>query len=285
MNSLIIITLIVIFALTLFINPKETFEKKTYDCIISINVHEKFPFLLKQLKNISENVSCNCAVILNCNEYMLNECKANELPPNVFYYEEPLHKARSHGSLAEGIYRNMHYAAQNFTFDYFIVASSRTMFDNNLKVEDLKKLESSESPKKSNFTEEKYGTWCWPKFSSFSLFQHYKNNNLDMHSCAHEGTVFTKRACDKIIEFLESHGDIKTETFTSDGCSNAGSIEEWALQTIAVNEGETFYNIGTGCCSEERIGHLGPGNDAFKFSYKVQREMNMSRSQFMRCAI
>lgn len=287
MNKLIIIIIIlsVFLICTLFLKPVETFEKTKCDIVISINVHEKFPFLMKQLQNLKDNVSCSYVVILNCNEYMLNECKANQLPPNVFYYEEPLEKRRSHGSLTEGIYRNMNYAIQNFDFEYFVVASSRSMFDNNMTLDDLKKLESTDSSRQSPFDESKYHEWCWPTFSNFLLFKHYKDNNLNMHNGPHEGLVFTQRACVKIVSFLESRPEIKHETFNEGACTNMGSIEEFALQTIAVNEGETFYNIGTGCCVEDTIGHLGPGNSAFKFSYKVQREINMPRNKFVRCEI
>jgi len=211
---------------------------------------------------------------------MLNECKANELPANVFYYQESLEKRREHGSLCEGIYRNMNYANQNFDFEYFVVASSRSFFDNNMTLEDLKKLEASESPKQGHFDELKYKDWYWPLFSKLLLFKYYKDNNLAMHSCAHEGLIFTQRACVKIISFMENHPDIKDDIFPAEG-----ALEEWALQSIAVNEGESFYNVGTGCCSEETIGHLGPTNSAFKFSYKVKREANMSRNKFIRCEI
>lgn len=280
MNILIIIILGIFFILTLFLNPVESFEKKQYDCVISINVHEKFPFLIKQLKNISENISCSHVVILNCNEYMLNECKANELPPNVFYYEEPLHKARHHGSLAEGIYRNMNYAMQNFDFEYFIVASSRSLFDNNLSLADLKRLEQNPVAQKGHYDQANYESWYWPDFSNTLLYKHYKENNLALHSSAHEGLVFTKRACEKIMQFLESKPEIKIDTFNF-----GGSVEEFALQTIAVNEGETFYYIGTGCCSNERINHFGPENSAFKFTYKVDREGNSSKNSFVYCSV
>ena len=277
---LIIIVLMVLFVLTLFLKPVETFEKKNVDCVISINVHEKFPFLLKQLQNLKDNVSFTYAVILNCNEYMLNECKANELPPNVFYYEESLEKSRYHGSLTEGIYRNMNYAMQNFNFEYFIVVSSRSLFDNNLKLDDLKRFEQNPTVQKGPYEQANYESWYWPHFSNTLLYKYYKEKNLALHSSAHEGLVFKKRACEKIANFLESNPEIKT-----DALNFGGSVEEFALQSIAVNEGETFYYIGTGCCSNEKIGHLGPENNLFKFTYKVDREGNSSKNSFVYCNI
>jgi len=280
MNILIIIILGILFTLTLCLNPVEPFEKRNIDCVISINVHEKFPFLLKQLQNLKDNVSFSYAVILNCNEYMLNECKANVLPENVFYYEESLEKNRYHGSLSEGIYRNMIYAIQNFNFEYFIVVSSRSLFDNNLSLADLKRLEQNPSAQKGHYEQANYESWYWPNFSNTLLYKHYKENNLALHSSAHEGLVFTKRACEKIMQFLESKPEIKIDTFNF-----GGSVEEFALQTIAVNEGETFYYIGTGCCSYERINHLGPENSAFKFTYKVDREGNLAKNSFVYCRV
>ena len=83
--------------LTFFINKSETFEaKKHYDIILSINVHEKFNFLLKQLDNISKNVHCNYAIILNCNDFMYEECKKNSLPDNVYIHPKILNKKTSY---------------------------------------------------------------------------------------------------------------------------------------------------------------------------------------------
>lgn len=278
MNTLIIIILVVLFILTLFLNPVESFEKHHYDCIISINVHEKFNFLLKQLKNISENISCKHAIILNCNELMLNECKNNELPENVFYYEEPLEKNRYHGSIAHGIFRNMKYALDHFSFEYFIVASSRSLFDNNMKLDDLKKLHEATTVEKIPYDDEKYKDWYWPSLSKTLLGQYYKEQNLGLHSSAHEGVVYPESACRKIVAFLDSHPEIRDDAF-----DYGGSVEEFALQTIAVNEGEKFYYIGNGCCVEEPIRHLGPENPLFRYTYKTKREENTNRTSFIRC--
>ena len=278
-NILIIILLLSVFTLTFFMKPIETFEKKQYDCIISINVHEKFSFLLKQLQNIKDNLTCKYAVVLNCNEYMFNECKNNELPEHVYVHPVPLEKRTYHGSLAEGIYNNMTYALENFTFEFFIVTSSRSMFDNNMKLDDLKKLAKMPSPEKKPYNEEEYTNWWWPIFQGTLVFQYYKEHNLGLHTTAHEGLMFTENGCKTIMSFLENHPDIKNDIFKFSHCT-----EEFALQSIAVNEGDTFYYIGNGCCSEEPIGHLGPGNDLFKFMYKTQREGTMGMNTFIRCA-
>lgn len=277
-NIIIILLLLSVFVLSFFMKPIETFEKKQYDCIISINVHEKIPFLLKQLQNIKDNLSCKYAVILNCNEFMFNECNNNALPEDVYVHPVPLEKRTYHGSLTQGIYNNMTYAVENFTFDFFIVTSSRSMFDNNMKLDDLKKLKTLHSVEKIPYNEDHYKDWWWPLFSTTLLFKYYKENNLGMRSCAHEGLMFTESGCKIIVSFLENHTEIKDDLFQCGAC-----IEEFALQTIAVNEGDTYFYIGNGCCSEEPIGHLGPGNDLFKFMYKTKRETAMTGKTFVRC--
>jgi hypothetical protein len=278
-NIIIILLLLSVFALSFFMKPIETFEKKNYDCIISINVHEKFSFLLKQLQNIKDNVKCKYAVILNCNEHMFNECKNNELPEDIYVYPSPLEKNTGHGSLTHGIYNNMVYALENFVFEFFIVTSSRSMFDNNMKLDNLKKLSTLPSTEKKPYTEEEYNGWWWPLFSGTMLFQYYKEQNLALHASAHEGLMFTENGCKTIVNFLEDHPEIKQNLFTYRAC-----VEEFALQSICVNEGDTFYYIGNGCCSEEPIGHLGAENELFKFMYKTKREGTLGSNTFIRCA-
>jgi len=51
---------------------------KEVDIVISINVHEKIDFLIKQLQNIDEYVHYDYIVIINPNKYMYNEITNNE---------------------------------------------------------------------------------------------------------------------------------------------------------------------------------------------------------------
>ena len=143
------------------IDDYEKFENinKNYDCIISINVHEKINFLIKQLKNINDNVNLSYAVILNCNVHMFNKCKNIELPKNVFINNIILNKKTYHGSLLNGIYNNMNYALSHFEFKYFIVASSRSMFGNNMELKDLDRISQIKIEQDNNYNE-----WWWPNF-------------------------------------------------------------------------------------------------------------------------
>jgi hypothetical protein len=118
-NQIVICILVFIVVFFVFYHTEEYQNVKPhYDCIITINVHEKIDFLLKQLANIKEYVGCNYAIILNCNDYMYEECnkiKSNnnvehrrkELFHNVHINEEVINKSRNHGSLTHGIYSNM----------------------------------------------------------------------------------------------------------------------------------------------------------------------------------
>jgi hypothetical protein len=138
--NIIFLLSIILFYCLLYKNESYESKKKTYDVIISINVHEKVSFLIKQLDNIKQNVSCNYAVILNCNDYIHEECKNTILPENVYINPEIINKKRFHGSLTHGIYSNMNYALDHFDFKYFIICSSRNFFTNNMRLEDLNKV-------------------------------------------------------------------------------------------------------------------------------------------------
>jgi hypothetical protein len=268
--GIIILLLFIIVIVNAYDYRTERFETKKphYDCIISINIHEKFGFLLKQLKNIQENVFCKYAVILNCNDAMFEECnnRRSELPENVYIHDKPLNKNTSHGSLTEGIYNNICYAVDHFNFEYFIVTSSRNVFTNELTLNDLKKLKIFVPNENRPWNEIKH-TWFWRAFDETLLGKYYLERKQNLYGTAHEGLVFTEKGCNKVIQFLESEPEIKAEIF---GFNHA--MEEFALQTISINSGEPFYYIGNGCCNEGPIGKNDPDSDDLKFMYKVKRE-------------
>jgi len=238
-----------------------------YHCVISINVHEKPDFLKKQLDNIEKNVSCDYAVVLNCNDTMFEECGKMDLPENVYIHPEPLKKSTWHGSLTHGIYNNMVYSLNNFWFDFFIVASSRNMFENDLRdlneVVSYNKPYSNEDPRPWS---EKKNSWHWPSFGDTLLIKYAIEKGHEPFKSPHEGLLFTHKGCEKIVEFLESHGDIRKDLFVF-----SAPVEEFALQTISVMMGENFYYIGNGCCTEEPNGTHGPSPSMLKYMFKVAR--------------
>jgi hypothetical protein len=216
---------------------------------------------------------------------MFQECKnhASILAENVYIYDTPINKKHSHGSLCQGIYTNMQYALEYFTFEFFVVSSSRNMFNNDLTLEDLQKLVKKD--KQYNVDnietpwEEKKDTWRWPSMSNTLVAKHFLQKKQNLYSNAHEGLVFTYHACQKIVDFLESEPELKTDTFNVEI-----PMEEFALQTIAMNLGERFYYIGNGCCTNDPIGTNGPNSEIVKFMYKTNRDTFLNPHTYMSCS-
>jgi hypothetical protein len=261
---------------------KESFETKTYDCIISINVHENVEFLLKQLKNIQENVACSYLVILNCNNYMHHYLSNMQLPPSVVLHNLVLNKSRDHGSLEHGIYNNMVFARETYQFKYFICCSSRNFFANNLQLSDLESLIDYASlpddptlmvgGSKVVYTSQpdfymKYQFWHWITIFTSKLGKYCIKHQYPFYTSPHEGLVFNYECCSKMIDFLDSQRDLQIDLFHL-----PIPAEEFGLQTIAKFLGFSFYYIGNGCCNESMIP---PNNMSVnlnkKFMYKVKR--------------
>lgn len=277
---ILIIILIVIF-LFLFIHnyakiSNESFQsqKQKYDCVISINIHEKFDFLIKQLDNIKNNVLCNYCVILNCNDIMFNECKKNTLESNIIINPIILNKRRNHGSLTEGIYNNMVFALENINFNYFLVMSSRNMFQFKLNMQNLHDL----TPYPDGIDKNDYAgildtnnleklDWHWPKFINTELSKYYISQKQTLYSSPHEGLCFPINTCKNIVSFLQNYPEISKNLFNFESC-----VEEYALQTIAMNNNDIFYYIGNGCCTEELIPIDQNETKIKKYIYKVKRE-------------
>ena len=184
----------------------------------------------------------------------------NKLPDNVFINNIILNKKTFHGSLCNGIYNNMIYAVSNFNFKYFIIASSRSMFGNNLNIKDLDRISKIKVEQNNDYT-----TWHWPSFLNTLLAKYYLNQNKKLYSSPHEGLVFNKICCLKIINFLETNIEIKNNLFNFKNC-----VEEFALQSIAINLDESFLYIGNGCCVEKKLDI----NNNNQFMYKVLRNDN-----------
>uniref|UniRef100_A0A6C0JP74 Nucleotide-diphospho-sugar transferase domain-containing protein n=1 Tax=viral metagenome TaxID=1070528 RepID=A0A6C0JP74_9ZZZZ len=267
---IIIILIVILLLLTYYIkyNNKELFEnKKYYDCIISINIHHKPKFLLLQLDNIKEHVKCNYAVILNCNEYMYNECKNMKFSENIYINNEVINKQRYKGTLLKGHYSNIQFALNNFNFKYFIICSGRNFFDNIMTIDELNKV-----IKLGQYTGPFYGmydknniNWHWPLLIKTKLSMFFLEKNKNLYNSPHEGLLFSYNSCLKIVNFLENNEDIKINLFNYNA-----SVEEFALQTIIINFNESFYYIGNGCCTEEVIGKN--TDTDIKFMYKVKED-------------
>jgi len=252
-----------------------------YDLVISINVHEKPEYLLTQIENIKQYVSLKTKVILNCNDFMLNELTQNPIE-NVDAHPVPISKRTFHGSLLQGIVCNMDYALNNYDFDYFLVMSSREFFYRNLtstsQIEEhlvderMAPVRTGPPPGRiEEFTVPNYyqvgdydrSDWWWHVFKYTKLFSYIKENNLNYSHSMHEGMCYSKKVCEDMIDFFRNNIDIMSELFNFDGC-----VEEFALQTISValHPTKSYYYIGNGCDTKS-LDQVDPT----KFTYKRVR--------------
>lgn len=208
-----------------------------YDIIISINVHNKPEYLLKQIENINEFVLLKKKIILNCNDFMFEYMK-NVSIPDVEVFPEPLNKRTFHGSLTKGIVSNMKFSLDNYNFKYFLVMSSREFF-----YRILDNLDELTTNIHNHTTSKDYSVtnWSWPEFKRTKLFQYLQKNNLTYSSSAHEGMCFTNDSCKYIINFLDNNLGIADDLFNFNWC-----VEEFAIQSICSNYSQYYY-IGNGC--------------------------------------
>lgn len=236
------ITLLVIFIFILLLKKKEPF-RNSYDIIISINVHEKLDFLLKQLKNIEDHVKLNYLIILNPSKtfYKILKDRTKNLK-NVIINDNFFNKKRFHGSLLKGIYYNILLALKKYNFKYFIILSSRSMFYNNLhSTEQIEKLK----------IEEKIDAWVKIKKNiplrshrnknaeKNKYIQFIKKNNLNLTSCPHEGFTLDKKNCISIKKFMDKNKSFQEIIFSYDS-----AIEEDLFQNIAYKFDKYFFHIG-----------------------------------------
>lgn len=223
-----------------------------YDILISVNVHENPEYLLSQIQNINEYVSLRKKIILNCNDFMIEQLKGKTLP-DVDINPKPLSKQRYHGSLTCGIFRNMLYGLQNYYFDYFLVMSSREFFYRELK--SIQQIEENINDK--IFKDYSLNDWHWPIFKNTKLYQYLQKNNLYYSASAHEGMCYSRDSCQYIVDFLNKFSDISEDLFNFGWC-----VEEFAIQSICVNF-SNYYYIGNGC-ETENINNVDPK----KFTHK-----------------
>ena len=243
------------------------------DVIISINVHEKIDFLIKQIKNIEKYVLLDYIVIINANKQMYNEITINKYiksKRNIILNDDFFEKQRYHGSITKGIVSNMIYANICYKFKYFIILSSRNLFYNKLnkeKLNSLVKINRGVPYNKLNKNE-----WHWPNFLKTELskyiikynflFSPYEYNGKTAYQ--HEGLTFDYISCIKIIYFLGKNDKIRTNLFNFNDC-----VEEFGLQTISINFKRGFYQIGNFTMGDDKNNiHKLPKD---KFVYKTYR--------------
>jgi hypothetical protein len=229
--------------------------------IVSINVHEKPTFLMQQIENISAHILSKFTIILNCNTYMNDALQAYTLPPNVVVNPEIINKTWGTGTIVQGIYSNLCYANANYTFDFFLILSSRNMFFRPFQIADILKLQK---PIDINLLTCPHW-YHWPKVRSSLLAKYYIEQDKPLCRTAHEGLIFSHQVCKTVEKFMNTHPSIKTDTFVFPSI-----LEEFTLQNIAIHESVTdpFVYIGRGAM--ETLMEP-PTGDTKHFVYKTVR--------------
>ena len=230
------------------------------ELVISINVHENPEFLRLQLDNIRRHVRLRYAVILSCNRFMADELGRQANETGVVVNPQVIEKARFTGTLLQGIVSNIQLAARTYTFRYFLVLSSRSLF-----IKDLTEAFIDDESVRRCTVATNFSGWHWPKFKSTELFLYYERNSGLISLGAHEGLIFSQSASESIICFLD-HNDCIREDLFSCRCA----VEEFALQTIIMNESadKKFWFIGSGVDTVPE-----PRADAGYYVYKTIREV------------
>lgn len=227
-------------------------EKRT-TVVVSINVHEKPEYLMRQIDNIRDNLRVDHRIMISANDHMHKILQGND---GFFLNPEPINKRRYHGSITQGIVSNMRLASATMDFDWFLVMSSRDFFYRPLKSE----ADIVGNKFEFKFRDYECQEWHWPSFHGTKLFAHLRSRGMFLSNAAHEGLCFDARGADEIIRFLDENKDIEKEIFQFDHC-----MEEFALQSICCNFRD-YYNISNG------VFELGDENlSPTKFTRKLPR--------------
>ena len=88
------------------------------------------------MRHIAEHVDCQHRVVLNCNHAMhvALESSAAVAP---LRHPLPLEKQTFHGSLLQGIVRNIDFALRRYDFDSLLILSSRSWFRRPITLEEV----------------------------------------------------------------------------------------------------------------------------------------------------
>jgi len=163
--------------------------------------------------------------------------------PNVVINPEIIEKRRYDGSVTRGFVSNMEYALKTFQFRYFIVLSARTIFYKQLDLKNLDRLQ----PKWANMEEREQTRvgpfpnmdWHWSTLKQTALAQHYLERGYKLSGSAHEGVCFSMNVVRNIVTFFIMNPSIRENTFNYNFF-----LEEFALQTIAMNEVDSSLEYG-----------------------------------------
>lgn len=185
----------------------------------------------------------------------------------VLVHPQPLNKQRFHGSLLQGIVRNIDFARRRWNFDAFLILSSRNWFRRPLTFTDLRTRRSTvpHNVKRAMFKFVDCGGGNWiPNFvdasgcslgpemiessngSAFVVGSEWctlLRTKLAAHlfpstilQSPHEGLLLESAACMHALAILD--GELGADLYKTDG-----PVEEMALQSIAHSQGLRFCQL------------------------------------------
>ena len=240
--------------------------------LVSINVHELPNFVLLQLRHIRDNLPVEHRILLNCNEEMLHALRATEEAAELCN-PEPLTKRRYHGSLLQGIMRNLELALRRWDFDQVLVLSSRSWFRRPLTLRDLHEsyADPPGGPSDLRYTRDRGLHWVaeckneangredeaeldvaqmlapgtaqtsaelvLAKFRQTRLARELEASGHALLHAPHEGLLLECAACEAALKMLS--GPCGAEIYAFDA-----AVEEFALQSIARSRGLRFAQLG-----------------------------------------
>mmetsp|Transcript_69540 Transcript_69540/g.115535 ORF Transcript_69540/g.115535 Transcript_69540/m.115535 type:complete len:346 (+) Transcript_69540:175-1212(+) len=242
--------------------------KQRVPVVVTINVHELPTFVVHHLKHVREHMPFEHRIVLNCNSEMHEALRTSipdafvwetAEPADVLCHPQPLNKRRFHGTLLQGIVRNMDLALRRWDFDAFLVLSSRSWFRRPLSLQEVLESRTPVPPGARRVTlrlteagvqyvdvsHEPKGFQIgsggqlqgqdWYPLLRTRLANEILAGQTVVQG-AHEGLVLERAACNHVLSTLD--GPIGTDLYQTEA-----AVEEFALQSLAYKAGLRFAQL------------------------------------------
>ena len=241
--------------------------------VVTINVHEIPSFIMHHLEHVKKNLPGSHRIVLNCNAAMHEALRP--LLPDAFVWEadaepaggvlvhpQPLEKRRFHGSLLQGIVRNLELATRRWDFDAFLVLSSRSWFRRPLGLPELLEARTPVPPgvKRAMLRHTANGVrfvdtsdepaslqlqpggvaltgFDWGPLLRTRLGYDYLAGCTKVNG-PHEGLLLEHAACARALEVLGGASALGADLYATEA-----AVEEFALQSIAHLAGARFAQL------------------------------------------
>jgi len=197
----------------------------TYECLVSLAVHDAPEFLQAQLENINKYVS-NCVIVIHVNSHTM-ELDENTLPENVWINPKWFKVQREFGGLdlLRGLVTNISHAYNICKFDRVLFLSSSCMFFRKISWDCIPKTAVCITPilppdvkHHPNTIEELLGSqgWWWPRVASdANLVTWLRKNCGTVQNGQLSGTLLPE-ACIHLLFDLVSFNDDMPRNYSYD---------------------------------------------------------------------